>query len=490
MKTKIQRLLCIVFFSFFADFCDLSAGIERKTPTVSTSSGEIKGTQKYVLGKNINTYLGIPFAKPPLGELRFKRPEPLEAWDSTVNAFDMPKACMQPDVIGSKGPYANEIYNFTETGRTSEDCLYLNIWEPHRASNAAVMLWIHGGALWFGSAAMHDGKYLAATHDVIVVVIQYRLGAFGFLYLGNDDVPGNAGLWDQHMAIKWTYDNIGRFGGDKERITLFGLSSGGSSGQLLSLSEQPKYFKNVITQSAASLELSSFKMPLELQAISTNLAGSLGCEGPDAARCLRSLDADHITKTLHEKQVRVSNAVTIDNLMFTKHPRENYKDVRNVNFIVGTNKFDGYFVLLFFLQNFPLDKPDISEDDFFRYLQVVTSLKNATFMKEISEKYRDEYPEYIDRLQAMVGDIRYHCLRNDMAREFSTYGNAVYVYHLDHRSSACLWPVWHGAGHICDMDLVFGLPYSGAALYADLDRQVSAAMMKYWTNFAKTGYVY
>lgn len=163
------------------------------TPIVSTKLGEIRGSIVDFYGKPVGVFLGVPYAKPPLGMQRFQKPEPVEPWKGILDATTMPPACMQ---------FSTRPFPWSETRSfQSEDCLYLNIWVPSSAflskskEGKAVIYWIYGGGFSMGSngVPVYDGRVLASLGDVIVVTVNYRLGPFGFIYSGTKDAPGNVG---------------------------------------------------------------------------------------------------------------------------------------------------------------------------------------------------------------------------------------------------------------------------------------------------------
>ena len=170
---------------------------------VDTENGRIRGLIYYAthINRQIYSFLGIPFAKPPIRHLRFKHPQTYGKWDGVYNASKLPNSCIQvPDLTFGKDFAGSNIWN--PTTKVSEDCLYLNIWVPNanpRLRKAAVMVWIHGGGFYAGTPTLnvYDGKALAGNNSVIVVSIAYRLGVFGFLSLNHPSAPGNAGLFDQ-----------------------------------------------------------------------------------------------------------------------------------------------------------------------------------------------------------------------------------------------------------------------------------------------------
>ena len=219
----------------------------------------------FVSNRQVDMFLGIPFAKPPVGDLRFKHPEQMEAWDPKIwNATKKPNCCYQSrdsvfdfhkDFTGEAMFTAHKIWN--PVTDNSEDCLYLNIWVPRTNPpyiNKAVMVWIYGGGFYTGSSdlPLYDGKVLAAENDVIVVSFNYRVGSLGFLKLNTADVPGNAGMMDQRMALEWVQRNIGYFGGSPRNVTIFGESAGAVSVGLHLLSPlSRRLFTRAILQSGA-----------------------------------------------------------------------------------------------------------------------------------------------------------------------------------------------------------------------------------------------
>ncbi|XP_070545649.1 pyrethroid hydrolase Ces2e-like [Ptychodera flava] len=188
--------------------------------TAETTDGTIRGMRTLQTdGKYMDVYLGIPFAAPPIGDLRFAPPESPTLWSDVRDAFSFKSSCPTPGSLNG-----------------DEDCLYLNIYTPFANNDKdtvlPVMLWIHGGCFVYGTSEEYDGSILA-QNDVIIVVANYRLGALGFLSTDDQVAAGNWGLLDNIMALQWIQKNIGNFGGDPNRVTVFGQSSGGVSSSLL-----------------------------------------------------------------------------------------------------------------------------------------------------------------------------------------------------------------------------------------------------------------
>ncbi|UYV64690.1 BCHE [Cordylochernes scorpioides] len=212
----------LIFYSIFI-LCNSEEIISRSSPRWNISGLRLEVENVYV-----EQYLGIPYAEPPIGKLRFKNPQIPKKFPSDLQALNYSNICYQHHRIVSD--YVNNSGGVFGIGVESEDCLYLNIWSPEssRKEKKAVMFWIHGGGFMFGSGndPLYNGSTLSALGDVVVVTFNYRLGIFGFLASGNKVVPGNMGLYDQLMALQWVKKNIKYFGGDPERITIFGASSG------------------------------------------------------------------------------------------------------------------------------------------------------------------------------------------------------------------------------------------------------------------------
>jgi len=244
-------------------------------PQVKTGSGMVEGKDDGA----VQAFLGIPYAAPPVGDLRWKAPVPAAKWSGVRKATDFGSHCMQGKVYGDM--------NFRDAGG-SEDCLTLNVWVPAKAAAAKlpVMVWIYGGGFAAGSTseARQDGTHFA-QQGVIVVSMNYRLGVFGFFVHpeltkeSGHNSAGNYGLLDQTAALRWVHDNIAAFGGDPGNVTIFGESAGSFSVSALLASPLAKgLFKRAISQSGAWMGISIAKMTTRAQAeeAGVKLAQSMG----------------------------------------------------------------------------------------------------------------------------------------------------------------------------------------------------------------------
>ncbi len=215
---------------FIAITCQLAAAASAPVPThiVATETGRVQG----LLDHGVSAFKGIPYAKPPIGELRFMAPEPVEAWDAVLDATDYGASAMQMYNRGGDTDLSRQIATvFTtesEKKTDNEDSLFLNVWTPAPDDRKRpVMVWFHGGGWAYGSGSwpVYDGTNLANKGDVVVVTVNHRLNVFGYLNLaaiGGEKYQhsGNAGLLDMVLALEWVRDNIGAFGGDADNVTI------------------------------------------------------------------------------------------------------------------------------------------------------------------------------------------------------------------------------------------------------------------------------
>nr|CDS24829.1 BC026374 protein S09 family [Echinococcus granulosus] len=329
----LRPLGCLAYLGLFLSEC--LAATDIRTVYVKTVDGTLRGYASTVLQKPIVTFLGIPFATPPVKDLRFKPPIPLKPWKGIRDATKPAPTCIQPlpEKWQKTDPMTRVWLNTTEM---SEDCLYLNIWtnaingssssgssisgsvtsdsdldtsfnwlrrrsiQPtsnfQQLNGRPVMVWIHGGNFVSGSAnlEMYNGAILASEMGVIVVSIQYRLGSLGFLSLGTPGAPGNQGLLDQVEALQWIRRNIIYFGGNPKQVTLFGQGAGALSASLHLLSPVSSHlFQQAILQSGSPLTWWAVESAQSAISKARQFAQLSGCHGSDdeVEACLRSVEA-------------------------------------------------------------------------------------------------------------------------------------------------------------------------------------------------------
>ena len=502
---RFWQLACICIVLLLGQFVMTSSGSEESVIR-DTAVGKIEGTRKTVLDRKVDIFLGVPFAKPPVKELRFQPPQPIGKSDSIIKATKLPHSCWQEKITAFHTFPGVDMWN-TKT-ELSEDCLYLNIWQPEGGSEKkAVMVWIHGGGFVWGtsSSAQYDGEVLASVGDVIVVSLQYRLGALGFMRLSGTKIAGNAGLMDQNLAIKWVHDNIQSFGGDKDRITLFGESTGAASVSYHLISPMSRdLFKYGILMSGSVPAEWSFVSPSEATWFGYALAKLCGCSTstPEGAvDCLMKADPKEIVK--QQNSFFSMNPLlpyflvpTIDGKFLANHPLYDLEngDFKQTCILTGATSNEGTLALAFYLlsekrmQN-GTEIPMSSAGQFADDVKVALNSSIDSVVNHLVKVYGspNSSAAYTSTLEQMIGDRAVKCPVERLAKEFYHRNLPVYYYEYGHRTSVNPWADWMGVMHGYEIDHVFGLPLAQSSIYTEQEKKFSREVIKYWTNFAKYG---
>ncbi|KAK1788578.1 hypothetical protein P4O66_002655 [Electrophorus voltai] len=405
---------------------------KKNGPVVQTKLGALKGAYSTAKGKHtiIYSYLGVPFAKPPVGPLRLAPPQPTEAWDGVRDATKQPYMCIQ-NMQETMSIFGNLSIS-VEFPEVSEDCLYLNIYTPAKPSeyaNLPVLVWIHGGGFSLGSASIFDGSVLSAYENVVVVLIQYRLGLLGFFSTGDEHAPGNYGLLDQVAALQWVQENIHSFGGDSGSVTIFGESAGGISVSLLLLSPlSAGLFHRAIAESGCALMQGIVKDPLPVAQQAANMSGCDTSSTKMIAECARNWSTEHVLKFSTELMM-LQFAVTEDK-----------------NFL-------------------PKPVEELLHNQEFSKVPLITGVNNDEFgwlLPNVSECY--------------------------------TAGVPVYLYEFQHPPSLlqASRPSFVQSDHADELLFIFGSCFGNShmkfsAPCTEEEKELCRAMMAYWGNFARTG---
>ena len=421
---------------------------------LSTTHGRVFGTSKRIGKAKVDMFYSIPFAKPPVGDLRFRAPEPADSWGrKPIDGTVKPNACWQSLDLAFDRFAGVEMWN-PNTER-SEDCLYLNVWRPtsrNRGKPKAIMVWIFGGGFWSGSAVldMYDGSQLAARRDVIVVTIAYRLGPLGFMYLQNNaEVPGNAGLFDQVMALQWVKDNAVNLGGSPDDITIFGESAGAASVGFHMLSPLSRdLFNNAIMQSSTP---TSFWAVLDTQKTIervARLAANVSCPvtlGDQLLPCLRAVNPEVLTDQqwiLADKWFDVPIGPIVDGKFLPDHPADMLKDgdIKKTNVIIGVDKNEGiYWDIYGFMDDLPLEKKGIMSGAQFRHVMETLANNDKAFQKQLFNLYKKEFRGPTRRMEivdAVSGDYLFKCSVVDFARDYTEVGGNVYLFSFEENFSS------------------------------------------------------
>ncbi|XP_008283300.1 cholinesterase-like isoform X2 [Stegastes partitus] len=495
-------------FALLLLFTFLAVSFAQDELVISTKHGKVQGKMLSVLGGEVRAFLGIPFGKPPLGKLRFRAPQPVETWQGVKDATKFSNSCYQVFDTFFPGFQGSEMWN--PNTPLSEDCLYLNVWSPRfnktQTSPVAVLVWIYGGGYNAGTSSLdlYGGHFLSRSEGVVVVSMNYRVGAFGFLSLpDNKNIKGNVGLLDQRLALKWVANNIAAFGGDPSKVTLFGESAGsGSVGfQLLSPGSH-SYFQRAVMQSGSPNAPWSTISQTEAWDRSLMLAKLLGCptSHPALEDCLQLADPQKITT----KQYDVLTQPELLALPFVPHVDGDFLPDKvevllssgtlpKKELMIGLNKDEGTFFLLYGMPGFNLSGQSlISRTDFLKGVQLALGHASDTIRQAAIFQYTDwadenDMMKNRDAVGSMVGDRLFVCPVLDFAERYSQNGRKTFLYFFDHRSSVNPWPEWMGVMHGYEIEFVFGMPLNVSLGYTKTEVNMTKKFMKHWANFARTG---
>lgn len=440
------------------------AGSAAAGPTVPTAAGTVDGVAK----PGVSAFLGVPFAAPPVGALRWREPQPVVPWAGVRPASRISPACIQ-DPPAPFGPYSADFLTLPDM---SEDCLYLNVWTSKASGRRPVLVFIHGGAFQSGSTsvAIYDGTDLA-RQGAVVVTINYRLGVFGFMAhpelskespLGSS---GNYGLLDMVAALRWVKANIARFGGDPGNVTLSGQSAGAIAvNQLLASPLAEGLFRRAITESGPTLGLKMRPLGTAEQGGAT-LAGR--AQPPTLAQ-LRALPAQDLYAAFRKPGPAFFPLPVMDGKVVVSDPEvPSAPIVSKVPLIVGFNR----------------DEAQV----------------RPTTTAQFETKVKAEYGAFADRILAayphatgaeatasageLARDRQMAGLLSWAQQRAASQGQRVHVYRFD-RVYPGVDPKQFGSFHTAEVPYIFGTLPPGATAE---DRKVADQVQAHWLAFMKTG---
>ncbi|XP_049517496.1 acetylcholinesterase [Dermacentor silvarum] len=471
----------------------LSFACATSTVIVSTSEGRLRGRNSTILDKEIQVFLGIPYAKPPVGNLRFNKPQAPEPWHGVYDATSAKDSCMQPAFL--------EVFDIPTA--LSEDCLYVNVWTPLATARQRfpVLVWFHGGRFQVGSAyePRYNGSALAALNDVVVVSCNFRQFILGFLDLSHTTAPGNLALWDQLAALQWVKRNIRVFGGDPGRVTVFGESSGAMllHGHVLSPHSRGLFHRVFLMSGTMSTDSCMHSSSESIAAINT-ISKAVSCGTYDGSTnpdevldCLRNQPAQDLCAVKS-----VITRPTFENEFIPCRPslamEEGYFDPYDAMISVTAN--EGAFIF-HRLSDKGLLKDDLNSYESERFRASLQSLVGVFFrgrafsvaMDYMNKVHIDDKVALRNMVADMLGNHFFYCPTRVFAEKYSAKGNNVYAMVFGHRSEKSQLPEWFGATHLEEVPFVFGIPFLNQANYTDRDREFSADTMKMLASFARSG---
>lgn len=480
-----KYLFCLCFVNLIYIVCS-------KDPIVKIKHGLVKGHQVSVLNKSVYEFIGIRYAKPPISDLRFKKPIPAGSWSGIYDATKKKSVCWQPTT-----EFRIEEMN--------EDCLFLNVWSNGFKKLKPVFFWIHGGSFSIGSSFRTNlnGSALA-TFDVVVVTINYRLGALGFLYGASQDAPGNVGLYDQLLALKWVKQNIKHFGGDPRQITLSGESAGSISVGYHLLSDLSKgLFKRAIVMSGTPFYYKNYKGSNEKYLnLTKRFSNDLGCKTSDSLwiKCLKKQNASRL---INDQLSGAFTQTIFDDELYTETALQTFQSGKfhsDVQILSGVMANEGtWFIWDYFPEIFGNPNSVVTKSELKLFIDILAIKmnfdSNNIYNFYIANKNESDQISLKQSFADIIGDLVLLCPTHYFALEFAKLKNfltnKIYFYKFSyklerHNNTNCPYD-WMGYCHYEDVPILFGQAVFESEIFTQEDYQFSLLIMKLWTNFVKNG---
>lgn len=522
---SMHRLVKLSFI-----LCALHVALAIEPPSVQTHAGLVAGQRLQVGDRLVDAFYGIPYAIPPVGELRFEKPRAVKPWKGVYNATTKTTACWQTDF--------DLLRNVTLTyDEATEDCLHLNVWRPSgicdgevscTKRNLSVIVFIFGGGFQWGDAGLflYDAANFVALSDVVYVTFNHRLGILGFFPPTGSGKSGNMGFYDQLSALRWVRRNIAHFGGNPEDVTLAGQSAGAIAVGLHSISPASRgLFKRAILQSGTPIALIIADFFSGALLFRQN-AAKLGCLDAaaevrmtvtDTLECLRRLDAKTIYNTI--------GGQSIQNQLFAPHfgdefvpahllSTDNWKKIHVEELLLGNTCDEGAVfvdalrrsspvlggaitgdyrkgmaITLFLVLGIPFDKAEVIVEEYFGGPDVVHDEERA-----------------FEIVGNMVSDLMFHCPAHFFATAIAADGVPTYMYRFEHKPSFSTWPKHYGPVHADELAFTLGsLPFfsdesrftppvtaqtrafAKAVKFTDDEYTFMRQVVGVWSSFAKKG---
>ncbi|XP_065436200.1 acetylcholinesterase-like [Chrysemys picta bellii] len=501
MLGLLPALPCLLLLSLPG----FNSGSDDDGTVVLTTSGPIRGKRLQAGSSTVMSFLGIPYAEPPVGTLRFQKPLPHQPWSHVLETTSFGNVCHQHPI-----PTYPEDELFTPTRPQSEDCLFLNIWVPHPRppAPAPILIWIHGGGFFSGAASLkiYDGRFLAATENVIVASMNYRLGALGFLSLP-PAAPGNAGLWDQRLALRWLRDNAAAFGGEPAHVMLYGLGSGAASVgfHLLSPGSRPLFTRAMLQSGSPTAPWAWISLE-EAKERGQRLGQLLGCTDSDdmaLVGCLQGKEPGEFPKhefsvLRHRELLGLPFVPTTDGDFLPDSPSRllQAKQSQPIPIAAGFTANEGSYLILFGAPTLHLQNAsNVGMEELLQVLKLIVPGAPEEAVQAVAWWYSQEgekqgKAQYRWAMEQIAGDYAIVCPVAELARRGAEAGNPMFAYSFNQRPSGLSTTEWTGVPHGSELPYQFGTLWSLAganSTHTEAEEVLSHTMMQWTAEFARTG---
>ncbi|ULT90337.1 hypothetical protein L3Y34_008588 [Caenorhabditis briggsae] len=477
---------------------------ERNQEVFNSPCGPIRGNIYRHGDKIVNGYLGIPYAAPPIGDLRFKKPEPADNWNEIKDCTEYGPRSPQ------SGPFAESIRFEKEDVADEANCLTLNVFAPTWESEEfkekrPVMVYIHGGGFECSASRDYCDYSLSGTlplKDVIVVTMNYRIGILGFFTTGDNIFPGNFALWDLTLGLKWIQKHISAFGGDPDNVTILGQSAGAALVDILSLSPHSRdLFQRVIVMSGGALCEYAVRTAESEGDVCKQFARHLGFTGNDSQSLLDWIQAQPIEEIIKMKGFEVpasgilAYTPNLDGDFLPKPLDELRKESPKKDIMLGFTEHEGLFF------EFLLRDPTPPLEALRRNINTFYKEDSGANFDDVRKKMFDFYTRGVEqsnekklkeRIVELFADALFTAGIFENAQNCANYGNDVWLYVFDYSEPSGFGPQrefasFVGATHATDLRYILGEGFYSEFKPTDDEIKMIDKITEIYSNFGKYG---
>ncbi|XP_071144925.1 fatty acyl-CoA hydrolase precursor, medium chain-like isoform X2 [Mytilus edulis] len=509
LEVIFSKFLYFYIFLISTKVLSLERTIDTNTETSvkDTKHGRIRGfISERLPGHKVEQFLGVPFAEPPVGNLRLERPIEPKPWTHILDTLKLPPACLQ-----RTGNITNDTFSYIHRyvpgfNREDENCLYLNLYKPYEPKKSGkskypVLLFIHGGSNEVGMGAMFDGDILAGYSKMIVITFNYRLGALGFFGAKNENLEGNYGFLDQIMVMKWIRKNIHNFDGDASKVTIDGHSAGAADVGFHMISPLAKgLFKYAVIQSGSPLAFWATAGKDWKEGYNIDTFDLISRGNNKHKEYLKRLDQRTMKeiKAKHNPASFISFPAVVDKHFLVERPLQSFNrgQLNGESYLLSFTRDEGSEHAEALLHHYKVNTfeerifHDVLKDLSPHQFPTICGISDI-ILHEYGQWEHDIKEEYktVKRYIEMESDFVFVAPMIKLANMLSNFTNNLFLFSFDHVSELAQGPEWLGVPHGRDLFYLFGVPFVGHKHYnySETDKVASRLMMTLWGNFVRYG---